>query len=251
MTSRRVQSSYTVPCHECPLRQLKLFKPFSEDTLEFMESFKIGELSVQPGTTLLLEGSNAPQLYTVLSGMGLRYKTLEDGSRQVINFIFPGDFIGLQAGVMGEMQHSAEAATKMTLCAFERSSLWRVFEKEPTRAYDLTWLGAVEEHFLGESLASVGQREGLERVAWALLKVFQRLRALRLGSAQTVPFPFRQQDLADTIGMSLVHTNKTLQRLRQENLLEWQDGFLTIDDPEGLAEAFELTYEPLLQRPLM
>jgi CRP/FNR family transcriptional regulator len=233
------------------LRRLPLFKPFTDDTLEFMEGFKIGELSVQPGTTLLLEGSNAPQLYTVLSGMGLRYKTLEDGSRQVINFIFPGDFIGLQAGVMGEMQHSAEAATKMTLCAFERSSLWRLFEREPQRSYDLTWLGAVEEHFLGESLASVGQREGRERVAWALLKVFQRLKALNLGSAQTVPFPFRQQDLADTIGMSLVHTNKTLQRLRQENLLEWQDGFLTIDDPQHLADTLELTYEELLQRPLM
>jgi CRP-like cAMP-binding protein len=139
----------------------------------------------------------------------------------------------------------------MTLCVFERSSLWRLFEREPSRAYDLTWLGAVEEHFLGESLATLGQREGRERVAWALLRVFQRLRALQLGSEHTVPFKFRQQDLADTIGMSLVHTNKTLQRLRQEHLLDWQDGLLTIPDLKALADATDLSLEEPPQRPLM
>jgi CRP-like cAMP-binding protein len=251
MTQQPKQSATSVKCVNCPLRKLPLFKAFTPDTLKFMESFKIGELNVRSGTTLLLEESNAPQLYTALSGMGLRYKTLEDGSRQVINFIFPGDFIGLQAGVMGEMQHSAEATTEMTLCVFDRASLWRLYQGEPERSFDITWLAAMEEHFLGESLTMIGQQDGRQRVAWALTRVFMKLRALAIGTPKRVPFPYRQQDLADTIGMSLVHTNKTLQNLRRAGLADWRDGHLTVPDLPILAEIAEVDIERAMIRPLM
>lgn len=85
----------TVPCTKCPLRKCSYFIPLTDEELEFMLRFKSGELTVDAGTTVLMEGSNSPQLFTVLSGMGTRYKTLEDGNRQVISFLFPGDFIGL------------------------------------------------------------------------------------------------------------------------------------------------------------
>ena len=90
-----------VPCVACPLRKFELFVPFTPQELEFMQNFKNGELAVQAGTTILMEGSNSPHIYTVLSGMGTRSKMLENGKRQVINFLFPGDFTGLQAGLMG------------------------------------------------------------------------------------------------------------------------------------------------------
>ena len=96
-----------------------------------MQRFKVGELTVDPQTTILMEGSNSPQLFTALHGLGLRYKLLEDGSRQVINFVFPGDFLGLQAGVMGEMGHSVEASSRMTLCVFDRAELWSLFKSHP------------------------------------------------------------------------------------------------------------------------
>ena len=107
-------------CKNCWLRKRPVFLPMSDDELNFMHDFKTGELEVDAGATLMLEGSNSPQLFTVLEGMGLRYKTLEDGERQVISFVMPGDFIGLQAGVMQEMHHSVESTTPMKLCVFDR-----------------------------------------------------------------------------------------------------------------------------------
>lgn len=150
-----------ISCQKCPLRKQPLFVPFTDEDIAFMERFKTGELTVAAGTTILMEGSNSPQLYTVFSGLGVRYKTLENGQRQVINFLFPGDFAGLQAGVMGEMKHTVEATTEMMLCVFRREDLWLLFRSQPSRAYDLTWLAAVEEHFLGETIASIGQRSGI------------------------------------------------------------------------------------------
>ncbi len=216
-----------------------------------MESFKMGEAVVEPGATILAEGSSSGQLYTVLRGMGVRHKALAGGQRQIINFLLPGDFTGLQAGLMGEMKHSVEARTPMTLCVFDRARLWEMFRTAPQRAYDLTWIAAVEEHFLGETVATLGQRDAPQRVAWALLRLWRRLRAVGLGTNGSVPLPYRQQDLADALGLSLVHTNKTLGRLRAEGLCQWADGVLHVRDPDRLAQIGLVEPEAPERRPLM
>lgn len=238
-------------CENCPLRRRELFVEMSDDEVRFMTEFKVGEMVVEPGTAILMEGSNSPQLYTALSGMGARYKTLEDGRRQVINMVLPGDFVGLQAGVMGEMGHSVEATTAMTLCVFDRARLWEFFSSHPERAYDLTWLAAVEEHFLGEALASIGQHSAIEALAWSFIQFWERGRALRLIRNEGMPLPYRQQDIADTLGLSLVHTNKTIAKLRKMNLATWADGILTIHDPDGLAALAGLEDFKPRKRPLM
>ncbi|WP_095588923.1 Crp/Fnr family transcriptional regulator [Actibacterium ureilyticum] len=238
-------------CTDCPLRDCSLFDRLTQSELEFMLSFKSGEMQAQPGTTILLEGSSSPQLYTVLQGMGTRYVTLEDGQRQVINFAFPGDFIGLQASLMGEMKHSVEATTDMVLCIFRREDLWSLFRAHPDRAYDLTWIAAAEEHFLGETIATLGRRDAIQRIAWALLRMYQRLRALGLARGGSVPLPFRQQDLADALGLSLVHTNKTLSKLRERELVRWTDGMLTLFDKSALAQIAMTELEPAVTRPLI
>lgn len=240
-----------VSCKNCPLRKCEYFTPMTEAELAFMLSFKTGELVVEPGTTLLLEGSNSPQLFTVLSGMGVRYKTLPDGGRQVINFLFPGDFTGMQSAIMGEMKHSVEATTNMVLCVFNRADIWNMFKAHPDRAYDLTWIAAVEEHFLGETIATLGQRDAGQRIAWAYLRIHRRLRAVGLGALGYVPLAFRQQDLADALGLSLVHTNKTIARLRDMGLANWAEGRLMIPDHAKLAAFAGVEPEPLDRRPLM
>jgi CRP/FNR family transcriptional regulator, anaerobic regulatory protein len=224
----------------------------SRDEVMFMERFKSGELQVEAGTTILMQGSTSPQLFTALSGMGLRYRMTRDGERQVLNFVFPGDFIGLQAGLIGDMQHSVEATTAMTLCVFRRDDIWKLFNSQPERAFDLTWLAAMEERFLGEALAMLGQRPATDRVAWALLRIFRRVAALGLSPDQTsVPLPYRQQDLADALGLSLVHTNKTLKQLRERQIAGWSRGILRIMDMGKLAMLADAEEMSPAQRPLI
>ncbi len=238
-------------CEQCPLRQRDQFVPMSAEEVIVMQRFKVGELVVDAGAPILMEGSNSPQLFTALHGMGLRYKYLENGRRQVVNLIFPGDFIGLQAGVMGEMGHSVEATTKMTLCVFDRSAIWNFFKDNPKRAFAITWLAAIEEHLLGDTLATVGQRTALQSVAWAFAKIFQRGRGLGLVHNGQMPLPYRQQDLADALGLSLVHTNKTLAALRDRQLAHWSDGVLRVSDFDALSDVAMLDQQALKQRPIL
>lgn len=238
-------------CIHCPLRRKALFAPMNEDEIAQMQRFKVGELVVDPGTPILMEGSNSPQLFTALHGCGLRYRLLENGERQVINFVFPGDFLGLQAGVMGQMGHSVEATTKMTLCVFDRSELWNFVKADPERGFELAWLAAVEEHFLGESLTTVGQRTALQSIAWAFVRIFLRAQASGVTDGTTVRFPFKQRDVADALGLSLVHTNKTIGVLKSRQLVGWEGSELQIHDLKALAEIGLTTMDAPKTRPIM
>ena len=98
---------------------------------------------------------------------------------------------------------------------------------------------------------SVGQRSAIQAVAWALAKVFIRGQALGMVQNSSMQFPFRQQDLADALGLSLVHTNKTLAKLRTRQLVAWSGDELVVRTLPGLAELAEITLEQERPRPIM
>src|SRR4029078_6376230 len=135
---------------------IRALREFSAKELEFVSEFKSGELNVQAGTNILLQGTNSAHLYTVLSGWAFRYKTLPDGRRQILNYALPSDFLGLQGSSNDEMQHSVEALTDVMLCVFPREKLWTLYTEYPTLAFDITWIAAREEKMLDEGLGGVG-----------------------------------------------------------------------------------------------
>ena len=239
-------SGRKVPCEKCPLRDIHALREFSAKELEFVAEFKSGELNVQAGTNILLQGTNSAHLYTILSGWAFRYKTLSDGRRQILNFALPSDLLGLQGSVNDEMQHSVEALTDMMLCVFPREKLWDLYRDYPTLAFDVTWLAAREEQILDEHLLSVGRRSAMERLAYLLLVVFQRAEEMGLTKGNTIQFPFTQQHAADMLGMSLVHTNKTLRRLTATKTVRWKERRFEMLDREALAKL--ASYVPQPQR---
>lgn len=230
------QSPIRVSCYECPLRQSKRFRPFTEAELEFVATFKRGELLADAGTTVLVEGARSAHLYSILSGWGFRYKILEDGRRQILNYVVPGDMIGLQGAVMAEMQHSVEALTPLTLCVFERSRLFSLFEHHAGLSFDLTWLAAREESILDEHLLSVGRRSAQERASYLLAFLYDRGKAAGILGDEQRHVPITQMHFADTLGLSIVHTNKTLKKLADRGLIRWRERGCDILDPEGLQQ---------------
>lgn len=104
----------------------------------------------------------------------------------------------------------------------------------------------VDEHLL-----SVGQRSALERAARVLLLLFVRAQEVGLASANSIQFPFTQQHLADTLGMSLVHTNKTLKRLYAAGAVRWRDRVFEIIDREALAKIAGGDASPQRKRPFI
>ena len=196
-------NGHITPCEQCPLRLLNCLRKFTPEELAFVKQFKVNELRVDPGVSFLREGAQSEHLYTVLSGWAFRYKMLDDGRRQILNYALPSDLVGLQGSLMGEMEHSVEALTDVVLCVFPRSKLWDLYSRFPSLAFDLTWLAAREERLIDENLVSVGRRTALERTAYLLLHLYMRAEEVGLMKNGQFQFPFTQQHMADTLGIRL------------------------------------------------
>src|SRR5215510_13518153 len=229
----RPNGQYT-PCDQCALRRRPALREFSPEELAFVKSFKVDELRVDAGASFLREGTRSEYLYTVLTGWAFRYKMLDDGRRQILNYALPADMVGLQGALMNEMEHSVEALTPLVLCVFPRAKLWDLYSRLPSLAFDITWLAAREEQLIDENLVSLGRRTALERAAYLLLHLYVRAEECGLVKNGSIQFPFTQQHLADTLGMSLVHTNKTLRRLYISKAIRWKDRIFELLDREAL-----------------
>lgn len=210
------------------------FREFSPAELAFVSTFKTGELAAEPGANILSQGAHSAHLFTVLSGWAFRFKTLADGRRQILNYLLPGDLVGLQGSVIGEMEHSVEALSPVVLCVFQRDRLDELFRNHPGLGFDVTWLAAQEERMLDEHLLSLGRRSALERAAYLIAFLYQRGAAIGLGRNGRIDLPLTQQHVADTLGLSIVHTNKTLRKLANMKLLRWRGGSCQVIDASAL-----------------
>ncbi len=240
-----------ISCHDCPLRGLKIFRDFTPAELEFVDTFKTGELKLKAGATLLHEGDASDYLYTLLSGWMFRYKSLPDGRRQILKFVLPGDFVGLQASVFHEAQHTVETLSDAVLCVFPRKKLWSLYSGQPGLGFDVTWLAAREEKMLDDNLLSIGRRTAIERMAYLIMHLYRRAKELKLVEDMAFFTPINQQHLADTLGLSLVHTNKTLRKLYDRDIITWRDKVLTVKNEAGLAAIAKYEADGSSPRPII
>src|ERR1700740_136703 len=132
-------------CYECALRPTGLFKPVEAEELSTINEIKRDHIAVAAGTEIIRAGDDSAELYTLFSGWAFRFKTLPDGRRQILNFMLPGDLVGLQASLFADSLYDVTELTAVELCVFLRGKMLALFEQMPELAFDVTWLGAREE----------------------------------------------------------------------------------------------------------
>jgi CRP-like cAMP-binding protein len=238
-------------CHECALRACGLFKPITPNELGAINSIKRDHVALKAGAEIIRAGDESPEIYTLYSGWAFRFKSLPDGRRQILNFLLPGDLVGLQAAMFAAAQYGAEALTDVELCLLPRRKVWSLFDEMPGLAFDVAWLGAREEGYVDDNLTSTGRRTAAERVAALIISLYKRAKALGLVEQETFEFPLTQQHIADALGMSLVHTNKTLARLRPLGMYSRANGSMTLTNPRVLQRIAQHFDEEMPLRPLI
>ena len=223
-------------CLQCPLLDCEGLRALDQGQLKFMQDFKQGEFTIDKGTQSLVQGSISPHVYTLLEGVLFRYRILADGRRAIVNFVFPGDLIGLQGAMDDPLMHGCEALTAATLCVFSRDRVTELFAQQPRLGYDLTWLAAKEESALEELLMSIGRRTAQERLVYLAIFLIERGLATGLVKKSTLQISITQAQIGDTLGLSLVHTNRTLQALRRKGLVNWSLSSISIPDLDAARE---------------
>lgn len=240
-----------VPCFECALRRSQAFKPIGEAELAFINEMKRDHLVLPADSEIIAAGQEQVELYTLYAGWAIRCKTLPDGRRQILNIHLPGDLIGLQGAMFDAPVYSVEALTEVQLCLLPRRQIWSLFKTMPELAFDVTWLGAHEESHVDEHLTSAGRRSATERIAALIIMLYKRLDVLGLVINGAMPFPLTQQHIADILGLSLVHTNKSIAKLRRLGMFEQTNGLLLVTNPRALETLGQYFEEEVPRRPLI
>ncbi|MDR7038871.1 MULTISPECIES: Crp/Fnr family transcriptional regulator [Methylobacterium] len=189
---------------------------------------------LRPHQDIIHEGDPPEHVNLMLDGWACRYKTLEDGRRQIISFFLPGDLCDPHIFVLREMDHSISTITQVRFAEIAREQLLDLTERHPRITQALWWEMLVTVAVQREWTVNLGQRTGLERVGHLLCELFIRLRAVGLTEGDSCLLPVTQVDLGDATGLSNVHVNRVLQELRGNGLIVLKGRQLTIPDLEAL-----------------
>lgn len=193
---------------------------------------------------IVSQGSRPHHSSLLIEGFAGRYKFLADGSRQITALHIAGDFVDLHAFPFKTMDHGIVALSACRVGFADHPDLKVVSETQPHLTRLLWLLTLVDAAMHREWIVAMGRRSKLSQLAHLVCELFLRLQVVEKTDGQTFNLPLSQAELADVLGVSTVHLNKTLQTLRQRDVLTWFNQKVTILDWEGLKSTaeFEPTY---------
>jgi CRP-like cAMP-binding protein len=194
-----------------------------------------------PNEDIISEGEHSPDNHLILSGMACRYKLLPDGSRQIVAFLVPGDLCDAEIFILKEMDHSICALGPCLIAAISGEIMREMLLNRPGIALALWWGTLQDEGVLRARIVDLGRRDARQRVAHILYEVLVRYRAVGAADDDAFEWPATQSDLADATGLTTVHVNRTLQRLREEGLIATEGKRLMVLDRDRLREAADFT----------
>jgi CRP-like cAMP-binding protein len=193
---------------------------------------------------ILSDGERPDHVHIILSGWAARYKMLPDGSRQITAFLIPGDFCDLHVTILREMDHAIFALTPATVASIPHQAMQDLPLNRPELARALWWATLVDEAVLRAWIVNIGRRDAYRGIAHLMCELHARMRNVGLVDKGRFSLPLTQEELADALGLTPVHVNRVLQRLRAEQLITLEGRVLTLEDPVGLrtAAGFDPSY---------
>ncbi|PKP75273.1 MAG: Crp/Fnr family transcriptional regulator [Alphaproteobacteria bacterium HGW-Alphaproteobacteria-6] len=215
-------------------RKLGAFVALSEAELAILARLHERRRTFVAGRDLVQQGRTDQAAYILAKGWVNSYKLLADGSRQIVDFQIPGDFLGLRSVLLHTSDHNIEPITTIEVSEVLANDLIEAFAETPRLAAAVLWAASRDEAMVVEHLAGLGRRDAPTRMAHFLLELGNRLRLVGMGDKTGYDCPLTQYLLADALGLSAVHVNRVLRHLRDEGLVTFRDGRVTFDDYPGL-----------------
>lgn len=214
------------------------------EDFEALDALMKHQEEAAPGDLVIMEDQDMNRTWVLLDGWAFRYKSFEDGRRQVLNYTLPGDVVGLHSVMLRRSDYGVEAITPVSLAVFPSIELIDALAHTPRLLLALSWIAGQGERILDEQIARVGRRTAAERMAHLFVELHVRLLKLGRRKDEASVLPLTQALLSDTLGMSHVHANRCFRTLAREKLVALEDGRLVLLDPKRLARraGFDASY---------
>jgi CRP-like cAMP-binding protein len=234
------------------IEKLEKLDRLSDEERSVLESFTPMDRQVGRDEDIVKQGTAPRHSSLLLEGIAGRYKVLGSGQRQITALHVPGDFVDLHSFLLAKMDHAIVALTPCRVAAVSHEILRQVTDRFPHLGRVLWLTTIIDGSIHREWLVAMGRRTALAHTAHLFCEMFLRLEVIGAVDGHTFKLPLTQEELADTLGLSHVHVNRTLGELRDAGLLEWRRQLVTILDWDRLTEVaeFDPTYLNLKGKPL-
>jgi CRP-like cAMP-binding protein len=221
------------------LMKLRARDPISPEEEAVIRASVKNVLNVPADRVAVREGQEIDFSMILLSGIAARRKDMRDGRRQYTELHVAGDFTDLHSFTLKYLDHDIVALSNCTFATVPHSNLQKITEEYPhlTRVY---WFGTnLDACIHREWELSLGSRSAMERMAHLFCEMYVRLGVVGLVNGGTYDLPISQVELADMLGITPVHANRTLQQMRKQGIVEFVGGVVTIKDLEALKQTGE------------
>ena len=192
-------------------------------------------ITYRGGEDIVRVGERMENIFVIQQGWAIRYRRLEDGRRQILNFLLPGDIFDNSAILEVEADHAISAVTKLVARRINAQEFRQSTKSDPALGQVFGLATVQEEAILREQIVRIGRRSARERIAHLLLELNFRMGARTGEISDIVSLPFPQALLGDALGLSVVHISRTLSWLRTEGLIESSSNGLRILDRGRMA----------------
>lgn len=214
------------------LRAFTALSAESETAIETMAASRVREM--RAGDDIISEGDDPKSIHLLLEGWACRYKTLEDGRRQILGFFMPGDLADLHVYILNEMDHSIGALTPIRYATITPKEFEEISDGHPRLLRALWWESLLTASIQREWLVNAAQRTALEAVAHLCCETYLRSRLVGLCDGGDCPLPITQSDMGDALGLTQPHVSRTIRELIDTDLISLRRRVLTVNDLAGL-----------------
>lgn len=228
------------------IRKLESRDDLSRTQRDAIRGLPLQYRTAGPGELIVREGDRQTSSQMLICGFAGRFALLGNGGRQFTELALPGDFMDLHSLVMKRLDHSVMAISTCEMAAVPHKAIRELIASDP-HIGRLFWLETVVDAAIHRIwLVGLGRQDARARMAHLFCETQVRLEAVGLADRTGFDFPLSQAELADVLGLSSVHVNRTLMSLRSDGLMQWHDGRVIIDDWKRMVQVAE--FNPLYLR---
>jgi CRP-like cAMP-binding protein len=207
-------------------------------------------IKFRPQEYVVREGDQPQNTCLILSGFAFRHKVAGNGGRQILSIHMKGDLADLQNSLLGTADHNLQALTNVEVALIPIDAIQEIAFDRPAVGRAMWYETLVEGSIFREWTLNVGRRDARTRAAHMLCEFALRLELAGLSERDNYELPMTQEQLADALGLTSVHVNRTLMGLREDGLIVRTQRSVQIDDWHELAKVgdFDSAYLHLPER---
>ena len=237
-------------CDGCRVRAVSPCAALSDIGGTLVPPFRISERWFPAGCEIVEQGQAGHDFCLITDGWAIQYELLEDGGRQILDFLLPGSIAGYRPEDVALSPYFVQALTGARVCRFETAGFLDAAKSNPALALRLAAIASQSHYRSLRRLTLIGRRTAKERVAVLLFDLHRRVRLWSLSPWEDeISLPLTQEHIGDALGLTNVHVNRMLRKLREEGVLVLKRGVLRLLDPGRLVAIAGCDDHQFVRRP--